>query len=951
MVGAGLDVRVLGAVEARRDGQILRLGGRRQRALLAILILDNGDPVAADRIVDELWHGEPPSGASTLPSYVSRLRATLGSEAMLESTQSGYRLILSPDRVDVTRFERLVSEGRSALAKGKVRRAREHLGTALTLWRGRPFGDLGDDGVLQIEARRLEELHLLALEGRIETDLALGASADLIDEIEALLQSHPYRERLWAQLMTALYRAQRQADALAAYQRARVILVEELGLEPGPPLRELELAILRHDLPELSAPDTRHNLPTPLTSFVGRETELVEIERLLDDTRLLTLTGVGGVGKTRLGLESARRVLLDMPDGVWFVDLSDVPDGSLVGRDVALAMGLGELPAIAAVNALADHVRSKQCLLVLDNCEHLRIAVSELLDRLLPTSPRLRVLATSLEPFGVAGEVDYPVAPMPVPSADAALAEIRASDAVQLLLGLARTARPHLLVDDQFLATAARIARDLDGLPLAIELAAARAKALTLDDIADRLADRFRFLVSWRRVSPARHRTLRETMAWSFELLSPEERQLLARLSVFAGEFTLESVARVCLDGDEDLALALVERLVAASLVVPEERDSEMRYRLLETVRQYAAERLDEPTTEHVRRAHAQYFLRLAERADLTAARRGAGQRLDLAIAAQDNLRRALAWAVETGAVAFGLELATSLERFWVTHDPREGMRWFAELFGRPEASTAPRAVRANALRAYGGSADMAGEFELAQALWEESLSTFRELGDEADEAFLLHRLAISAQRRGDLPRAKELVDASHRIHDRLGNRWGMAGTLGTSGAIARDEGDDRRARELLEVSLGLAREVRVTWWVGGTLAELANLSLAIGDVDEADRQSREALRLAVQMRDRAGLVFGVGLQARIAAERGDASLAAQLWAAVEREDAGAPLGGWRRHRERYREHLARILPESVKPPEETPTLDEAVALVLADTAIGGSSAQRASHPSPRMTT
>ena len=284
-------------------------------------------------------------------------------------------------------------------------------------------------------------------------------------------------------------------------------------------------------------------------------------------------------------------------------------------------------------------------------------------------------------------------------------------------------------------------------------------------------------------------------MDWSFELLSPDERQLLARLSVFAGEFTLDAVARICLDGDEELALSLMERLIAASLVVPEEHDGEMRYRLLETVRQYAADRLDEPTAEHVRRAHAEYFLRVAERADLTAVRRGAGQRLDLAIAAQDNLRRALAWAVETGSVSFGLELATSLERFWATHDPSEGMHWFAALFDRPETDAVPASLRANALRAYGGAADISGEDAAAQAFWEQSLALFRELGDEASEAVMLHRLAISAQRRGDLARAKELAEASRSIHEKAGNRWGIAQTLGTLGAISRDEGDEAAGR------------------------------------------------------------------------------------------------------------------------------------------------------------
>jgi predicted ATPase/DNA-binding SARP family transcriptional activator len=937
MVDAELQFRILGPIEVTRKGSIIQLGGRRQRMLLALLSVQGGRVVTGDWLIDQMWQGDPPAGASTLPSYVSRLRTVLGGKSTIENSASGYRLDISPDQVDARQFERMVDEGRTALADGKARRAALRLRAALALWRGRPFGELGDEGALRDEAQRLEELRLLALEARIDADLAGDAGAELVDELEAVVRRYPYRERFWAQLMLALYRGQRQADALAVYQRARHVLNEEVGLEPGLALRELELAILRQDVPGVAPPEARHNLPAQASSFIGREAELDEIERLMDDTRLLTLTGVGGVGKTRLGLESAARLRPDLPDGVWFADLSGFAHGSRVAPGVALAMGLGEHAAVAVAGALAEHVRDRRLLIMLDNCEHVIEAAADLAERLLTAGAGVRILATSREALGVHGEVDYPVRPMAAPPVGSSPSGILASEAVRLFLGRARAARPHLPDDDQALATVARIARDLDGLPLAIELAAARAKALSLDEIANRLTDRFRFLVSWRRLSPARHRTLREAMDWSFELLTSEEQQLLAGLSVFAGSFTLDAVTRICVDGDEGRALGLIERLVAASLVVPEELDGGMHYRLLATVRDYAAGRLDETAAEQVRRAHAEYYLRLAERADLTADRRGTGQRVDLAVAAQDNLRGALAWAVERGAVSFGLELATSLERFWAIHDPREGLRWFAALLERSEAREIPPILRANALRAYGGAADISGEDDLAQALWNQSLAVFRELGDEAGQAVLLHRLAISAQRRGDLGRARELVDASHNIHERLANRWGMAQTLGTLGAIARDEGDYPRAVELLESSMELAREARVTWWVSGALAELANLSIAAGQLDDADRRARESLTLAEHMGDRAGRVFGVGLLARVAAERGQHEVARSLWAAVQAEDAGAPLGGWRRHREAYREHMLRLLPHATPGPDPLTTLDEATAIALASAPSGQS--------------
>ncbi len=834
-----LEFRVLGSVEALRSGENIALGGGRQRALLALLLVEAGRAIPAERLVDELWHGQPPAGASaTLPAYVSKLRAALGTGAAIENSAVGYILDVLPDQVDAIRFERLVREGGEALARGAVRRAAERLRAGLALWRGRPFANLGDEGVLLVEAERLEELHLRALEERIDADLALGGGVELIDELEMLVGRFPYRERFWGQLMLGLYRAQRQADALAAYRRARAMLDDELGLDPSPELQGLEQAILRHEVAIAHPPEQRHNLPAAVTSFVGRELDLTEVERLLGTTRLVTLTGVGGVGKTRLALEAAARATDDFPDGICFVDISALTEPRLVARDVALALDISEIDEVRVNDLLLGRLRDATLLLVLDNCEHLREACAELAQALLAGSAGLRILATSRENLGAPGEVAYPVPPLPLPPRGANLDELRASGAVRLFLSRARAARPHLRDDDRSIAAAARICADLDGLPLAIELAAARAKALSLDEIASRLSDRFRFLVASRRLIVARHRTLREAMDWSYELLSTDEKGLLVRLAVFAGDFTLDAIAKICLD-DDDRAFELVERLVAASLVVAEEREGAMRYRLLETVRQYAAERLDGETAEQTRQAHAQYYLALAESADLTAVRRRGPDRLDLAIAAQDNLRSALAWSVASGSLEFGLGLATSLERFWVTNDPAEGMRWFAALLEAPQAADVERLVRANALRAYGGAAEIAGLHEVAEGLWQQSFDLFTELGDEGGQAVLLHRLGISAMHRGDLNRARELVEASQATHERGGNTWGQAQTLGTLGAIARDAGDEGRAFELIDVSARLAREAGVLWWEGGALAELSNLSLNAGRIDEGERSAR----------------------------------------------------------------------------------------------------------------
>jgi DNA-binding SARP family transcriptional activator len=443
-----LEFRVLGPVEAVRNETRLALGGPRPRALLALLLLEPGRAVPADRLTEELWQGKLPSGRSTLPSYVSRLRAVLGDETPITSSASSYALEVSPEQVDLARFERLVGEGQDALVRDASTRAAERFEKALSLWRGRPFGDLANEGMLRQEAERLEELRVAALEGRIQAELQLGKSAELVEELEALVQEHPYRERLWAQLMLALYRSGRQAYALAAYHRARAILDEQLGLEPSEELRQLEQAILRQEVPEARPPEERHNLPAPLTSFVGRKVELEELQQLLSEARLVTLTGVGGTGKTRLALEAARRALVDFPDGVYFADLAPVGEQALVARQVAEVLDVREQGDVPLEQLIAERLREQETLLLLDNCEHLREVCAELGRRLLATCPKLRILATSRELLGAPGEVDYPVPPLALPSADAPMDEVRTSEAVELFLVRAREARRHLQEDE-----------------------------------------------------------------------------------------------------------------------------------------------------------------------------------------------------------------------------------------------------------------------------------------------------------------------------------------------------------------------------------------------------------------------------------------------------------------------------------------------------------------------
>jgi predicted ATPase/DNA-binding SARP family transcriptional activator len=888
---AVIEFRLLGAVEATRSGAPLPLGGRRQQALLALLLLDAGRPVSPDYLVEELWMAQPPAAASTtLRAYVSKLRRALGSDVSITASAAGYAIDAPAEHVDAQVFERLVKEGREARARGAAALAGEHLRAALALWRGRPFAGHDDSTALRAEADRLEELRLLALEERIEADLALGQAEALVEELEALVREHPHRERFWRQLMLALYRAQRQADALGAYRRARQLLDEKLGLEPSEELKQLEQAILRHDVPPARRPEERHNLPASLSSFVGRETELDDLQRLLGQTRLLTLTGVGGAGKTRLALECATRALSAFPDGVYFVDYSALTDPELVPREAATALGVDEQPETGIRDLLAARLDAADLLLVLDNCEHLRDACAELAHDLLAACPRLRILATSREPLGAPGEVDYPVPPLEVPAPDATPDELRASESVLLLLARARQASPRLADDERTLVSAGRICRDLDGLPLAIELAAARAKALSLEDIASRLADRFRFLVSWRRVVAARHRTLREAMDWSYQLLSREEQTVLARLSVFAGSFTLPAVAAVCLDADEERALAVVERLVEASLVVVQSHDGQSRYRLLETVRQYAAEllRAAEAVAETTDR-HSAYYLDLAEENSRGIYEHGTFARRDL-VPDDANLRAALVHFEAAGSDEHHLRLCAALWRYWwLRGEITEGRRQLDAALER--ATTNETAAKTEGLRGASTLALRQGDFAAAAALAGEAVELSTALG-EVELGRSKVALANALASLGDLDRGERLYGESADAFRAAGRKWELANLLLNMADLALNRGDLEAGEQIASESLSLSRTLGEEAGIAVNLGNLAFAALERGDADRAFALLVDAIghAHAIGFGEWTAIML-VGLAA-VACTRGADQHAAEILGAAERllEEIGAAL-------------------------------------------------------------
>jgi predicted ATPase/DNA-binding SARP family transcriptional activator len=807
----------LGPVRAVRDGRELGLGGPKPRAVLALLLMDAGRVVPAEYLAEVLWRGTPPPGAAkTLRSYVSRLRPLLYPEAALVSQGGGYAIRVQPDQVDAARFERLVAAGREALGRGEAAAAAGRFGEALALWRGRALADVAEVEPLALEGARLEELRLVAVEGRAEADIERGLAAEVTGELERLVAEYPVRERLWRLLVLALYRAERQADALAAYRRARQLLAEDLGIEPGKDLRALEQQVLRQEVPA-PPPVARHNLPARLTSFVGRDEELAALEGLAGEARLVTLTGAGGAGKTRLALEFAASVAEEVGEGVWLADLAGIAEAGLVPSLVMQALGVRQSGEVAVMEALVYRLRSAELLLVLDNCEHLVDACAELAVTLLGSCPGLRVLATSREPLGVPGEAVYPVPPLPIPPESADGQAIEHAPAARLFLARARSAGAGADVAAAPVAVVARICRELDGLPLAIELAAARTGVLSAEEIAARLADKFRFL-GWRRpVADPRHQTLKAAIGWSYDLLSERERRVFGELSVFAGGFTLAAVAAVCCGGDEAAALDLVDQLAAKSLLVAEPAAAGTRYRLLETIRQYAAGCLAEAgQAERARRRHAEAFLKLAEEE----------RELPVLAREQDNFRAALDFTLGCDGPA-GPRLARALGRFWLASGLLSEARGWLER-ALATAAAADGRLRADLHRLLGAVLYAAGDLERAQAI----LVQGSEIAAAADLPAVQGRIRalraeIGATQGENHAEAVEACEAAAALLESEGDLEGLAEALVSAGKV-RFWAGDALASEVLERAAACAQrsgnhraEQESRTWLAATFRDL----------------------------------------------------------------------------------------------------------------------------------
>jgi len=811
-----LEFRLLGPVEVVSAGSALAPGGLRERALLALLLVHANELVSRDRLIDGLWGEHAPATAkNALQVAVHGLRKVLGAER-IATEGTGYRLRVEDGELDLDRFGDLVAGARARAPATTAAALRE----ALALWRGPALANV-DAPFAPVEAGRLGELRTAAFEALIEAELELGRHAELVGELETFIVAHPFRERPREQLMLALYRSGRQAEALAAYGEARRVLVGELGIEPGRELQELERSILRHD-PALTLPARPAagptNLPAALTPLIGRSLELAAVSSLLrrSDVRLLTLTGPGGTGKTRLALEAASELLPDFEDGVVFVDLAPLEDATLVTSTIARALGLA-----SGDDGAADFLRLRACLLLLDNFERVDAAAA-LVAELLAVAPRLAVLATSRAPLRLDGEHEYAVSPLRTPSAaDARDPEaLGRNEAVALFVARARAARHDFALTADNAPAVAEICVALDGLPLALELAAARVKLLPPRALLERLGQRLDLLTGGPRDAPARHQTLRATLAWSHEALASSEQRLFARLAVFAGGCTIEAAEAVCGAHPDHLA-GLVER----SLLRHEPGEGAARFRMLETVRAYAIEQFESGSeTAAIQEAHAAFFLAVAEEADaalwspIQGPERPAWlERLD---ADHDNFRAALTWA-DRHDPETELRLAGALGDFWGERGhPEEGLEWLERSLARAEGL--PARLRAKALHQASYLSFGRNDHGRGDVLGQAALALYRELGDREGAGRTVHFLGLAAMARGELERAEALAEESLELARELGHTRGVIVSLRGVGLAAARRGDRVRGKELLAQALALAEE-------HGDRSALANLRLDQG--------------------------------------------------------------------------------------------------------------------------
>jgi predicted ATPase/DNA-binding SARP family transcriptional activator len=937
-----VELRVLGGIELVTHGHRVPLGGSKPRLLMAVLAAHRRQVVSIDGLADALWgDAPPPTAKATLQTHVSKLRRLLdGSGADLVNRPPGYVLDIDGHQVDADRFEAGLLDART-VRDTDPGAAIERLDAALALWRGQAFAEFAHTAPVQAEAIRLEELRLVAVEERVDARLDVGLHAGAIGELEAMVREHPLRERPWRQLMLALYRSGRQAEALRTAQRIREQLRDEAGLEPSSALQVLEQAIACDDpslRPAGAAPgrsavaldrlQPRQPLPEPVTELVGRATEVHRLVDALTSARVLTLTGTGGIGKSRLAEEVCRREGDRFADGARAVQLAAVRDEGTVLAAIAAVLGVEQRPERSLERSVIEVLGPLEMLLLVDNCEHVIDAVARLVAEVVRWCPGVRILATSRESIGMPGEVVWPVTPLAVPADGATYEEIVSAPAVQVFAARAREASSVFELNERTALAVAELCTSLDGLPLALELAAARMASMSPRQLADRLNERFELLAS-RHAADPRHRTLVGVVEWSYDLLSPTEQQLFDRLSVFAGGFDLDTAEQACAHSDirrQDVA-PLVGALVDRSLVVVDHADDRNRYRQLETLRQFGAEQLERrPEAADARTAHAKAFVDIAEQASLgmETAQEGAwADRLDCDF---DNLRAAVHTATADGDVDTALRLTVATRNFAFRRMRYEIVGWAEDslaLEGSADHALGPAAL---AIVGYGGfvrgELDRAIEFgqravveharlavpstglaervlmnavfyrgDRVQAMrWADGmLAGARSTGDAGRVAHALYMHSVARSSVGQPEQAMELAQEAEREARRSGSETALA-RAAYAAALPLGSSEPERALALLDSAAELAGSVGSRWMRAFALTQAMWLRAQQDDTTTALRGYREVVETWYRGGDWANQWLSLRQLAGVLASAGRDDDAALLFGAVSAAGATTAL-------------------------------------------------------------
>ncbi len=928
---------MLGGVEVTGADGPLALGPT-ARVLLAALLVARHEAVGLDSLAEALWRDHPPATArATLQTHLSKLRGVVQAVpgASLELRSPGYVLDADRATIDADRFEDLVAAGR-ALAATDAEGAAAHLDLALACWHGDALAGFASEPWALPEAARLTELRLVTEEERVDLLLDTGRHADLVPGLEALVGANPLRERLRGQLMVALYRSGRQAEALRSAQELRRHLGEQLGLEPSAALRRLEAAIAVDDpdlhptgpaapaAPRVSASEPALTVPIAATRLVGRDHDVDHLLGALASTPLLTLVGPGGVGKTRLAFELAGTVDGDLVDRVVVVELAAVTLDGDVATAVAATLGVERRPGRSLEESIVELLAPQRALLVVDNCEHVLGAAGRLIGEVLRWCPGVRVLATSREALGMPGEVVWSVGPLELPADLGAAAEsMHTSPAVEVFVNRATAAAPGFSLDERNARAVAELCIQLDGVPLALELAAARMGSLSADQLLERIHQRFSLLNQGPAVD-ARHRTLHDLVQWSFELLSPPEQLLLGRLSVFAGGFDLDAVERTAADGElsPPSILPLLSALVDKSLVVADTGDRVVRYRQLETIRRFGADQLDgRPDAAGVRRAHRTTFAALAEAAEIGLDGPDEGQwsaRLDRET---DNLRSAVRTAVADDDADLGLRLVVAAREWSFRHMRYELVRWAEEVVGLPGAQEHPLLPTALAVTAYGdfvrgelrAAVDRAeralgarvrldqptdglaervlgnalffqGDREGAQRWMERMIEAARQSGNDGRIAHALYMRSVSRTSLGDVDGGEALATDALRVARRAGSPTALSQATYAAGLARASSGDPAATAdglELLDESIAQATAAGNRWMRAFAMTEAMWLRARSGETEAALTGYREVVETWFQSGDWANQWLSLRQLAGILASVGRDEDAALLFGAV----------------------------------------------------------------------